>query len=235
MELKQFFEAHPEAAIAFSGGVDSAYLLYEAMQFGKRVKAYYVKTAFQPQFELEDAFRLAEELGTDMQVLEVDILCDAAVTANPANRCYHCKKILFSRILKAAKADGFIFGSPVHYAALSGALTSFMDRAFYGKGKIFRYKPAAGIVSARRGGTTAAFDQINKYFTISSMPVVSSKYWNMVHGTNPDEVRKDEEGMQVMRELGRNMAWLLKCIEAGRAAGIPDPVKEKPVMTNFIR
>ena len=107
MELKQFFEAHPEAAIAFSGGVDSAYLLYEAMQFGKRVKAYYVKTAFQPQFELEDAFRLAEELGTDMQVLEVDILCDAAVTANPANRCYHCKKILFSRILKSAKADGF--------------------------------------------------------------------------------------------------------------------------------
>ena len=107
MELKQFFEAHPEVAIAFSGGVDSAYLLYEAMQFGKRVKAYYVKTAFQPQFELEDAFRLAEELGTDMQVLEVDILCDTAVTANPADRCYHCKKILFSRILKAAKEDGF--------------------------------------------------------------------------------------------------------------------------------
>ena len=107
MELKQFFEAHPEAAIAFSGGVDSAYLLYEAMQFGKRVKAYYVKTAFQPQFELEDAFRLAEELGTDMQVLEVDILCDATVTANPADRCYHCKKVLFSHILKAANADGF--------------------------------------------------------------------------------------------------------------------------------
>ena len=107
MELKQFFEAHPEAAIAFSGGVDSAYLLYAAMQFGRRVKAYYVKTAFQPQFELEDAFRLAKELGADMQVLEVDILCDATVTANLADRCYHCKKILFSHILKAAKADGF--------------------------------------------------------------------------------------------------------------------------------
>ena len=136
---------------------------------------------------------------------------------------------------KAEKADGFVFGSPVHYAALSGALTSFMDRAFYGKGKVFRYKPAAGIVSARRGGTTAAFDQVNKYFTISSMPVVSSKYWNMVHGNTPEQVLQDEEGMQVMRELGRNMAWLLKCIEAGRAAGIPDPIKEKPVMTNFIR
>ena len=95
--------------------------------------------------------------------------------------------------------------------------------------------PAAGIVSARRGGTTAAFDQVNKYFTISSMPVVSSKYWNMVHGSNPDQIRQDEEGMQVMRELGRNMAWMLKCIEAGRAAGIEPPKKEIPVQTNFIR
>ena len=107
MELKQFFETYPEAAIAFSGGVDSAYLLYAAMQYGRRIKAYYVKTAFQPQFELEDAFRLAKELGAEMQVLEVDILCDATVTANPADRCYHCKKVLFSHILKAAKADGF--------------------------------------------------------------------------------------------------------------------------------
>jgi uncharacterized protein len=107
MDLKQFFESVPEAAIAFSGGVDSAYLLYAAMQFGKRVKAYYAKTAFQPQFELEDAFRLAKELGADLQVLEVDILCETAVTANPADRCYYCKKVLFSRILQAAKADGF--------------------------------------------------------------------------------------------------------------------------------
>ena len=136
---------------------------------------------------------------------------------------------------KAEKADGFVFGSPVHYASISGALSSFMDRAFYGKGKIFRYKPAAGIVSCRRGGSTAAFDQVNKYFTISSMPVVSSKYWNMVHGNTPDQVRQDEEGMQVMRELGRNMAWLMRCIEAGRQAGIEAPAKEKPVMTNFIR
>lgn len=136
---------------------------------------------------------------------------------------------------KAAEADGFVFGSPVHYASISGALSSFMDRAFYGKGKIFRYKPAAGIVSCRRGGSTAAFDQLIKYFTISSMPVVSSKYWNMVHGNTPDEVRQDEEGMQVMRELGRNMAWMLKCFEAGRAAGIEPPKKEIPVKTNFIR
>ena len=152
----------------------------------------------------------------------------------PSGLCF-MDDIVNEFLAKAEQADGFVFGSPVHYAALSGALTSFMDRAFYGKGKVFRDKPAAGIVSCRRGGSTAAFDQINKYFTISSMPVVSSKYWNMVHGNTPDQVRQDEEGMQVMRELGRNMAWLLKCIEAGRAAGIPDPVKEKPVMTNFIR
>ena len=107
---------------------------------------------------------------------------------------------------KAASADGFIFGSPVHYAAISGALSSFMDRAFYGKGNLFRFKPAAGLVVCRRAGATAAFDELNKYFTISSMPVVSSKYWNMVHGTSPEEIRQDKEGMQIVRELARNMA-----------------------------
>lgn len=136
---------------------------------------------------------------------------------------------------KAAEADGFVFGSPVHYAAISGALSSFMDRVFYGKGHLFRCKPAAGIVCCRRAGATAAFDELNKYFTISSMPVVSSKYWNMVHGTTPEEALKDEEGMQVMRELGRNMAWLLKCIRAGKEAGISEPERETPIKTNFIR
>ena len=99
----------------------------------------------------------------------------------------------------------------------------------------FEYKPGAAVVSARRGGTTAALDALNKYFTINCMPVVSSKYWNMVHGNTPDEVRQDLEGMQVMRTLGRNMAWLLKCIEIGRAAGITAPEPEPPVRTNFIR
>jgi multimeric flavodoxin WrbA len=138
---------------------------------------------------------------------------------------------------KAAEADGFIFGSPVHFAAASGMLTSFMDRVFYSnmRSKLFAYKPAAAVVSARRGGTTAAFDQINKYFTISNMPVVSSQYWNMVHGNTPEEVKQDLEGMQIMRTLGNNMAWLLKSIAAGKAAGVPLPEKEAPQMTNFIR
>jgi multimeric flavodoxin WrbA len=99
----------------------------------------------------------------------------------------------------------------VHYAAASGQITAFLDRFFYA-GKGFEYKPGAAIVSCRRGGSTAAFEQLNKYFTISGMPVVSSQYWNMVHGTTPDEVRQDLEGMQTMRTLGRNMAWLLKKI-----------------------
>lgn len=135
---------------------------------------------------------------------------------------------------KAETADGFVFGSPVHYAAASGAITSFLDRFFFA-GPKFAGRPGCAIVSARRGGSSAAFDQLNKYFTISGMPVVSSQYWNGVHGSNPDEVRRDLEGMQVMRTLGRNMAWLLKCIKAGRDTGIEYPVHEDRVATNFIR
>ena len=136
---------------------------------------------------------------------------------------------------KAKSADAFVFGSPVHYASASGMITSFLDRAFYGKGSIFANKPGAAIVSCRRGGATAALDQLNKYFTICNMPVVSSQYWNMVHGNTPDEVRQDEEGMQTMRTLGVNMAWLLRCIEAGKAAGVPLPEREVSIKTNYIR
>lgn len=138
-------------------------------------------------------------------------------------------------VAMAKEADGFIFGSPVHYASASGAITSFMDRAFYSGKASFVHKPAAAVVSARRGGTTAAFDQLNKYFTITQMPVVSSKYWNMVHGSSPEEVEKDVEGLQIMRTLGNNMAWLLKSIEAGRQAGIKLPDQEPGLQTNFIR
>lgn len=136
---------------------------------------------------------------------------------------------------KAKQADGFVFGTPVHYAAASGAVTSFLDRAFYGKSAAFAGKPGAAIVSCRRGGAASAFDQLNKYFTISNMPIVSSQYWNQVHGNTPEQVRCDEEGMQTMRTLGNNMAWLLKCIEAGKKAGITFPEREPAIATNFIR
>jgi multimeric flavodoxin WrbA len=135
---------------------------------------------------------------------------------------------------KAVEANAFVFGSPVHYAGASGQITSFLDRFFFA-GKSFHYKLGAAIVSCRRGGATAAFEQLNKYFTISNMPVVSSQYWNMVHGNTPEEVKQDLEGMQTMRILGKNMAWLLKSIQAGKDAGIALPEKEPRAVTNFIR
>lgn len=136
---------------------------------------------------------------------------------------------------KAPSADGFIFGTPVHFASGSGMITSFMDRVFYGRRNLFKNKLGACVVSCRRGGATSTFDQINKYFAMNNMPIVTSQYWNMVHGSKPEDVLKDEEGLQTMRTLATNMAWLLKCIEAGKNAGIKEPENEKIIQTNFIR
>lgn len=136
---------------------------------------------------------------------------------------------------KAEEADGFIFGSPVYYAGASGQITSFLDRLFYAwGGKRFALKPAACVSSARRAGTTATFDQLIKYFTISQMPVISSTYWNNVHGNTPEEVEQDQEGLYIMRVLGKNMAFFLKCKEAGLKAGVELPSFEEPKRTNFI-
>lgn len=134
----------------------------------------------------------------------------------------------------ARSADGFVFGSPVYFAHPSGRLLTFMDRAFYSGGSAFAFKPAAAILSARRAGTTASFDVINKYFTISSMPIVSSTYWNHVYGARAEEVEEDKEGLMTMYNLGKNMAWMIKCIAVGRQNGIHHPENQK-VLTNFIR
>lgn len=155
-------------------------------------------------------------------------------------KCRELQKCVFDDVAnelieKAKGADGFVFGTPVYYAHPSGRVQSVLNRAFYAGGYAFACKPGAAVVSARRGGTAASFDVLNKYFGIASMPVVSSTYWNMVYGKTPDEVRQDAEGMQTMRNLGRNMAYLLKCMEAGRAAGIAFPAQENSVRTNFIR
>lgn len=131
--------------------------------------------------------------------------------------------------------DAIVVGAPVYYAGASGQSTAFLDRLFYSAGAKLRGKPGAAVVSCRRGGASASYDRLHKYFGINSMPIVTSQYWNQVHGNTPEEVLRDEEGMQTMRTLGENMAWLLKCIEAGRAAGVPAPEREKPVRTNFIR
>jgi multimeric flavodoxin WrbA len=137
-------------------------------------------------------------------------------------------------LAKVDEFDGFVFGTPVHYASPAGALASFMDRVFYSSVKKFLYKPAAAVVSCRRGGASTTFDVMNKYFTISNMMVVGSNYWNEVHGNTPEEVMQDEEGLQTMRILGNNMAWLLKCIELGKKEGLA-PIGERKIRTNFIR
>ena len=136
--------------------------------------------------------------------------------------------------------DGFIFGSPVYYSGMNGSMMCFMDRVFFSASAQdphpFRFKPAAAVVSARRSGTTSALDQMNKYFSHQQMPIATSRYWNMVHGNTPEEVMQDEEGLQIMRYLGRNMAWLLKLKEAGVSAGVPLPGQEETrISTNFIR
>lgn len=135
---------------------------------------------------------------------------------------------------KFNECDGIVIGSPVYYASANGTLISFLDRLFYSTLADKTMKVGAAVVNARRAGTTATFDEINKYFTISSMPVVSSQYWNMVHGYTPEDVMKDEEGMQIMRTLGKNMAFLIKSIHLGKEKyGLPE--KEQRTFTPFIR
>lgn len=150
-------------------------------------------------------------------------------------RCTFSDDSVNEIISKARESDGFVFGTPVYYAHPSGRVLSALDRIFYAGKSAFVHKPGAAVASARRAGTTASVDVLNKYFTIAEMPVVSSSYWNMVHGNAPEEVKKDLEGMQVMRNLGRNMAWLLKCIEAGGKQGVSIPQNEYENKTNFIR
>ena len=150
--------------------------------------------------------------------------------AKNGNKCVFNNDIVNEIIEKAKTCDGFVFGSPVYYAHPSGRLLSVLDRVFYAGGKFLAYKPGAAVVSARRAGTTAAIDVINKYFTINKMPVVSSMYWNMVHGTKAEDVEKDLEGLQTMRTVAQNMVWLLKAIKQNSV-----PVCEDKIKTNFIK
>lgn len=138
-------------------------------------------------------------------------------------------------IAKAKEADGFIFGTPVYYGHPSGRILSFLDRVFYSSSKVFKFKPGAAISVARRGGSSASYDCLNKYFGITEMPVPGSSYWNIVYGRTPGESQKDEEGMQTMRNLAKNMAWMLKCFDLGKKNGIPLPDSTTEVRTNVIR
>ena len=189
------------------------------------------------------------EVGTELNQNGIDT--DLFWIGNkPLSGCIACKSCIEKKqcvfrdsvnefLELAGDYDGFIFGTPVHWAGASGAITSFLERAFYadlpGGGNRFLLKPAATVISARRAGTTATWDQLNKYFGLMQMPIITSRYWNMVHGTKPEEVKQDQEGIQTMHILGRNMAWFLKCREAGEKAGVPFPEQEPITFTNFIR
>ena len=163
--------------------------------------------------------------------------CIACKSCIQKNRCVFDDTV--NEFLElAGDYDGFVFGTPVHWGGAAGAITSFLDRVFYadlnGGGNRFLLKPAAAVMSARRAGTTATWDQMNKYFGLMQMPIITSRYWNMVHGAKPEDVKQDAEGLQTMRNIAHNMAWLLRCIEAGREQGIL-PRTESGSRTDFIR
>lgn len=176
--------------------------------------------------------------------IDTDIVNTGKSVKHPCTACMACRKLgkcVFdddivnqcSKLLE--ECDGFIIGEPVYYGGPAAQAQMLMDRMFFSSSSNFKFKPAAAIASCRRGGLTAAMDRMNKYFTIAQMPVVSSNYWNGVHGNTPEEVIQDAEGLQVMRTLARNMAWMLKCIDAGEKAGIQTPKQEDKIKTNFIR
>ena len=188
---------------------------------------------------LSEVARTLDAEGIDTEIFHV-----GTGAVHGCIACHHCSKdgrCVFQDdpvntiIEKAAKSDGFIFGAPVHYAGPAGIMHTILDRAFYAGKAAFTYKPGAAVVCCRRGGATASFESLNKYFTIAKMPVVPSQYWNMVHGATPEDALQDAEGLQTMRTLARNMAWMLRCFAAGREAGISIPVEEPPQRTNFIR
>lgn len=158
-----------------------------------------------------------------------------ACKRNGDNRCIFDDDVCNEMIARAAGCDGYVVGTPVYYAGANGSVISLLDRMFYAGGSQFMFKPSAGVAVARRAGTITSADQINKYFQINCMPVVSSTYWCDAFGAAEGEVRADVEGLHTMRTLGRNMAWMLKSFEAARAAGIEAPQVEPKQAFNFIR
>ncbi len=178
-----------------------------------------------------------QEEGVETEIISIGKKavqgCIACGCCGREGRCTF-RDDLYFKVMRSIKdgIDGLVVGSPVYYGGPNGSLCALLDRVFYAHGKDLQYKPAASVVVCRRGGASAAFDRLNKYFTILNMPVVSSQYWNMVYGQTPGQAAQDEEGMQTMRTLGRNMAWMIKRLDLQKQ-GHPEP--EPQVRTNFIR
>lgn len=189
------------------------------------------------RFALETCAAELNRCGVDTELADIEPAtsgCRACGACEKLGRCVIDDGVnAFAEKLLAA--DGLIVGTPVYYASPNGAVISFLDRLFYSRQRVFAHKPAAGVAVARRAGTTASLDVINKYFTIAEMPIVSSTYWNDAFGLVPGDAAHDAEGAQTMTNLARNMAWLLRCIELGRENGVPAPENDRGVSTNFIR
>lgn len=192
-----------------------------------------------------NTYRALEEVGKELERQGIDYEI-FQIGPDPVRDCIGCGRCseqgcvfeadeVNTFIAKAKEADGLVFGTPVYYAHPSGRVQSFLDRVFYSSGRALAFKPGAAVAVARRGGTTASLDALNKYFGISQMPVAGSTYWNLAHGAKPGEVEQDPEGMQTMRNLARNLAWLMKCIECGKADGVALPETERNYVTNFVR
>ncbi|GAE85788.1 flavodoxin family protein [Bacteroides reticulotermitis] len=185
---------------------------------------------------LEEVAKALESNGVETEIIGIGAKAVQGCIA--CNKCAELGRCTFQDDLynkvrdRLEESDGIIIGSPVYYAGPNGSLCALLDRLFYSSSKLLRYKPAAAVAVCRRGGASATFDRLNKYFTITNMPVVSSQYWNIVHGLLPGEAAGDAEGLQTMRTLGNNMAWLLKSIKVGAQ---PIPESEPRVATNFIR
>ena len=189
-------------------------------------------------------FRALSEVADTLQLngIETEIITVGNEEVSGCKACCACVKlgkcvkddIVNVLVEKIQNADGVVVGSPVYYASINGTLKAILDRVFFAK-KSFAHKPAAAVAVARRAGTTATLDIINKYFMINNMPVVSSTYWNMVFGSNGTQAEEDKEGLQTMRMLGQNMAWLIKCIKKASETGIEPPEIEQKIKTNFTK
>lgn len=187
---------------------------------------------------LTEVGKALEEDGIEYEIFQIggDPIADCLGCGQcTENGCIFSDDAVNAFVEKAKAADGYIFGTPVYYAHPSGRIQSFLDRVFYSSGKHFAHKPGASVAVARRGGTATTFDVLNKYFGITQMITVGSTYWNQVHGRNAEDAAKDLEGMQTMRNLGHNMAWVLKCLEAGKEKGLVPPTADRSNQTNFIR
>jgi len=178
----------------------------------------------------------------EQEKFDFDIISLAGEVIESCRSCGFCKTnphciiddLVNTTFEQLENYDGFIFASPVHYSGLSGSITAFLGRLYYIGSQKMSYKPCANFVVARRGGTTAALEQLNQFPLINNQPLVASQYWNCVHASVPKDLEQDQEGLQILRQLARNLVWLVKSLEISKIQGLPLPKSEDRIWTNFV-